>query len=70
MSSVKLKVRNALTGKRLAILVILIAAEAFLAPLKGILATGTWPTAIQCADAGATAILQAITLSVGVLEKV
>ena len=66
----KLKIRNTVTGKRVAILIALTVLETFLIPINAALTTGTVPTPVQVAAYATTAALQAITLTVGLLEKV
>ena len=66
----KLKIRNVITGKRVAILVVLTVLETFLIPINAALTQGIWPSPIQVAAYATTAGLQAITLTVGLLEKV
>ena len=69
MFNLRLRIRNKLTWKRVALLVAVLFAEAFVTPLHSILATGRWPTQIQVADALTTAILQVTTLLLLLLER-
>ena len=66
----KLKIRNTITGKRVAIIVCLTVLETFLIPINAALTQGIVPGPVQVAAYATTAALQAITLTVGLLEKV
>lgn len=69
MTKLRLRLKNKLTGKRVAILAAVLFAEAFVSPLKNILAGGAWPSEIQVADALTTAILQVCTLILALLTR-
>ena len=66
----KLQIRNTITSRRVVILIALTVAETFLIPINGVLTQGIWPEPVQLAAYATTAVLQGITLTVGLLEKV
>jgi len=66
---VSVKLRNKITRKRAYATVILVCLEAFLQPIHATLTQGVWPSPVQVAAAGSTAILQGITLLISLIEK-
>lgn len=66
----RLKIRNTITHRRLAVVAALVFVEAFVQPLNMTLMQGVWPTPVQVAGCLTTAILQVTTLTLGLLEKV
>ena len=65
----RLQIKNKITRRRLTIVATLIFVEAFIHPINAILQTGAWPEPVQVAGAATTAILQVVTLTLGLLEK-
>ena len=65
----KLQVKNAITINRLVIIAALVGIEAFVQPLHAILSQGVWPEPVQVATCVTTAILQVVTITLGLLER-
>lgn len=65
----KLKIKNAVTFNRVAVIAALVGVEAFVQPLHAILSQGVWPEPVQLATCLTTAILQVVTVTMGLIEK-
>ena len=69
MTTIKVKVRNKITRRRLFIIAALVGVEAFVQPINMILSQGAWPEPVQVAGCLTAAIMQVTTLTLGLLEK-
>jgi len=65
----KVKLKNKITQQRLATIGALIFVEAFLQPINAILVQGVWPQPVQVAACATTAVLQVVTMTLGLLER-
>ena len=58
-----------MTFNRLVVIAALVGIEAFVQPLHAILSQGVWPEPVQVAACLTTAVLQVVTITLGLLEK-